>query len=199
MAMEEKDNKHMVNAMKRVIANCTYDQINVDKLPIFEVENVFLRLREKSVGEQIEFRVKCTDTECEGLTPLNVDLSTVGYNKEDLPDTKLKISESVVLNMKFPTLVNLDQIENLEDVEDNFTFLASCIESIEADGNIYDIDTTSKEEVQAFIESMTTAQFDMLKGFFIKLPKVSKTLDYTCTSCGKEQKRVITGLQNFLV
>ena len=142
MAMEEKDNKHMLNAMKQVINNCTYDQIKIDSLPIFEVENIFLRLREKSIGEEVEFRVKCTDSECEGLTHMTVDLGTVGYDNTQLPDTKLQISPNVVLNMKYPTLQNLDTIQNLENIEDNFSFLASCIESIEADGNIYTMDTT---------------------------------------------------------
>lgn len=198
MAMEENDSKHMVNAMKQVIKNCTYDQVDVEKLPIFEVENIFLRLREKSVGEQIDFRIRCTDEKCEGLTPVTIDLSSVSYNKE-LPNTKLRISENVVINMKFPTLKNLDQVQNLENIEDNFSFLANCIESIEADGNIYDTSTTPTEELQAFIESMTNHQFAMLRDFFVNLPKVSKTLEYTCVSCGKEQKRTIQGLQSFLV
>lgn len=199
MAAEEPNQTHMLNAMKQVINNCTYDQIEVDKLPIFEVENVFLRLREKSVGEEVEFRVKCIDAECNGLTNMKVDLTTVGYDISKLPESKLRISPNVTLNMKFPTLQNLDAINNLENIEDNFSFLASCIESIEADGNIYTMDTTSKEEVQAFIESMTNQQFAMLRDFFVNLPKVSTTLEYSCTGCGKEQKRIISGLQSFLV
>ena len=199
MAMEEKESKHVVNAMKQVINNCTYDQIKIDSLPIFEVENIFLRLREKSIGEEVEFRVKCTDSECEGLTHMTVDLGTVGYDNTQLPDTKLKISPNVVLNMRYPTLQNLDTIQNLENIEDNFSFLASCIESIEADGNIYTMDTTSVDEVQGFLESMTNQQFALVRDFFVKLPKVSKKLEYTCSGCGKENTRVITGLQNFLV
>lgn len=198
MAMEEQESKHMVNAMKQVIKNCTYDQLDVDKLPIFEVENIFLRLREKSVGEQIEFRVKCIDEECTGLTSMTIDLSDVTYNK-DIPDTKLQVSPNVVINMRYPTLKNLDQVQNLENINDNFAFLGSCIASIEADGNIYDTATTPAEELQAFIESMTNQQFAMLRDFFVNLPKVSKTLEYSCAGCGKEQARTITGLQNFLV
>lgn len=197
MAAEEKENKHMVNAMKTVIRNCTFDQVDVDKLPIFEVENIFLRLREKSVGEQIEFRIKCIDEECTGLTNMSIDLSSVTYN-QDIPDTKLQISPHVVINMKFPTLKNLDQIQNLENIEDNFSFLGSCIASIEADGNIYDTATTPAEELQAFIESMTNQQFAMLRDFFVNLPKVSKKLEYTCAGCGKEQVRTVQGLQSFL-
>lgn len=199
MAQEENNQKHMVNAMKQVIANCTFGQIDVDKLPIFEVENIFLRLREKSVGEQIEFRVKCVNEECNGLTNMTVDLSDVTYNRESVPSKKLQISEHVVINMKYPTLKNIDQIQNLENVADNFAFLASCIESIEADGNIYDTSTTPAEELQAFIESMTNQQFAMLRDFFVSLPKVSKTLEYNCSSCGQEQKRTIVGIQSFLV
>jgi len=199
MAMEEQDQKHMVNAMKQIIRNCTFEQVDVDKLPIFEVESIFLRLREKSVGENVEFRLKCIDEECTGLTQMSVSLAEVGYSKEDLPQQQLKISESVVVNMKFPTLSNLEAIQNLEQVEDNFTFLGSCIESIEADGNVYDMSTTSKQELQAFLESMTTSQFAMIRNFFVGLPTVKKEVNYTCSKCNVEQKRVITGLQSFLV
>jgi len=199
MAMEEKNTKHTLNALKQVINNCTFDQIDIDKLPIFEVENIFIRLREKSVGEQIEFKIKCVDTECDGLTPMSLDLGEVSYDRENIPNTSLQISESVTLNMKFPTLKNIESLTSLEKVEDNFTFIASCIDSIEADGNVYTMDTTSKEELQAFLESMTTSQFETLKNFFINLPKVSKEVSYTCSACSKEQSRVIEGLQSFLV
>ena len=102
---------------------------------------------------------------------MTVDLGTVGYDNTQLPDTKLTISPNVVLNMKYPTLQNLDTIQNLENIEDNFSFLASCIESIEADGNIYTMDTTSVDEVQGFLESMTNQQFTLVRDFFVKLPK----------------------------
>ena len=199
LAMEEKKQKHTLNAMKQVITNCTFDQVDVDKLPIFEVENIFIRLREKSVGEQIDFRIKCTDTECTGLTQMSLDLSEVSYDGENIPSTVLKISDNVILNMKFPTLKNIESLATLEKVEDNFTFVASCIDSIEADGTVYTMDTTSKEEVQAFMDSMTTAQFGILRDFFTNLPKVAKEVSYTCTACNKEQVRTIEGLQSFLV
>jgi len=198
MAMEEDDQKHILNAMKQIISNCVYDQVDVNKLPLFEIENLFIRLREKSVGEQLDLRLKCTDEECGGLTPVGLDLREIKYDVDAIPTTVLKVSENVVLRMRFPTLNNLNDIENLEDVEDNFKFLASCIESIEADGNIYDLETTSKEEVQNFIESMTVEQFEMLKGFFVNMPKLTKELEYSCVKCGKEQKRVISGVQSFL-
>lgn len=199
MAGEEKDNKHTVNAMKQVIRNCTFDQVDVDTLPIFEVENIFLRLREKSVGEQIEFRVMCTDEECGSYTPHSLDLSTVSYDKSALPDRAIRVSEHITINMKYPTLTQAEDITNLENMEESFQFLANCIESIEADGNIYDMSTTSKEELKEFLESMTANQFVLLRNWFTSLPTVSKEVEFTCMKCNKEQKRVITGLQSFLV
>ena len=198
MALEEENQAHLLNAMKQIISNCIYDQVDVNKLPLFEIENLFIRLREKSVGEQIDMRLRCVNEECGGLTPVSLDLREIKYDLNTIPKTVIKVSENVTLHMRFPTLSNLDDVKSLENVEDNFKFLASCIESIEADGNIYDMETTTKEEIQSFIESMTVEQFDMLKGFFINLPKLTKDVDYTCSKCGKEQKRVISGVQSFL-
>lgn len=198
LALEENDQNHVLNAMKQIISNCIFDQVDVNDLPTFEIENIFLRLREKSVGEQIDLRLMCTDDECKGQTPYTLDLTEIKYNMDDVPSKTIQISTNVYLNMRYPTMSNVEDINNLENVEDNFKFLASCIESIEADGNVYSTDTTSKEEIQTFIESMTVEQFDMLKKFFTTLPKLSKDLEYTCVKCGNEQKRVISGIQSFL-
>lgn len=198
LAMEEDNQTHVLNAMKQIIRNCIYDSVDVDELPIFEVENLFLRLREKSVGEQIDLRLRCTDEKCGGLTNAQLDLTSIKYDATAMPSRQLKISENVVINMKFPTMANLEDVQSLEKVEDNFKFLASCIDSIEADGNIYDTTTTSREEIQGFVESMTTTQFNMIRDFFVNLPKLSKDIEYSCSKCGQEQKRTITGVQSFL-
>lgn len=199
LSLEEKDQKHVLNAMKRIISNCTFEKVNVEELPIFEVENLFLRLREKSVGEQIELRMKCIDEECGGLTPVTLDLSDIKIDYTKIPDTKIKISESIVVNMKFPTMSNLEEVQNLENVEDNFKFLSSCIKNIEAGEDVYDVSTTSKEEMMQFVESMTATQFNMIRDFFLNLPKLEKTIEYTCVKCGKKQSRTIQGIQSFLV
>ena len=101
LALEEKDQKHILNAMKKIITNCTFEKVNVEELPIFEVENLFLRLREKSVGEQIQLRMKCIDEECGGLTPVTIDLSEVKIDYTKIPDTKIKIISNEFINFFF--------------------------------------------------------------------------------------------------
>ena len=91
--------------------------------------------------------------------------------------------------MKFPTMSNLEEVQNLENVEDNFKFLSSCIKNIEAGEDVYDMSTTSKEEMMQFVESMTATQFNMIRDFFLNLPKLEKTIEYTCVKCGKKQSR----------
>ena len=76
LAMEEAGNSNLMNAIKKIINNCTFDKLDMDTLPLFEIENIFLRLREKSVGESIDFRVKCLEEGCEGLTNIQLNLIT---------------------------------------------------------------------------------------------------------------------------
>ena len=197
LAMEEAGNSNLMNAIKKIINNCTFDKLDMDTLPLFEIENIFLRLREKSVGESIDFRVKCLEEGCEGLTNIQLNLTDVKYDASKLVDSKIKINDDITIHMQYPTIKTLSNVD-VAKVDGNFNFLQNCIESIESDGNIIDAKTTPKEELKEFIESMTAEQFDKIRTYLEAMPKISTTLDYVCSTCGKEQTREISGLQNFL-
>lgn len=199
LALEEGKTEQLVDTMYQIISNCTFEKLSVETLPLFEVENIFLRLREKSVGEVVEFKIRCLDEECTGLTPVSLNLTEVTYDVTNLPERSIQITSNTFINMKFPTLKDLESVRDLNNVTDNFNFLVKCIDSIEHNGSVYDIKTTSKDELQDFIESMTQDQFGKINEFFSNLPKVSKKLDYDCVSCGKHCERNISGVQNFLV
>ena len=199
LAMEEGEQQSMLNAIKKIIDNCTFGNLDVDNLPLFEIENIFLRLREKSVGESIDFKVKCTEDDCEGLTNLQLNLSDVTYDRSKIQDGAIVINDTITINMKFPTVKTITSVKNVEKVTDNFEFLTNCIDTIEANDNIIDTKTTPKEELKDFIDSMTTEQFGKIRAFLEGMPKISTTLEYSCTMCGKDQTREIRGLQNFLV
>lgn len=197
MAVEEGTPEALVNAIAQIVKNCTFDSVDPKQVPLFDIEHLFLRMREKSVGEVAEFRVKCTDENCQGITDVAIQLEDIVLNK-DPESTTIKLNDSIFLNMKYPTIDSLTQVKDLNNVDDNFTFLMNCIESIEYNGSIIDMSTTSREELQEFVENMTQEQFAMVKSFFYDIPKMSHLLKYTCSTCGTNCEREISGLQNFL-
>lgn len=197
LAAEDGKPDAVVNGISQIIENCTFGKVNARDLPIFDIENIFLRLREKSVGEITEFSVACTDDECKGTTKTGVDLRDIKLS-DAVAEKNIKITDNITVNMKYPTLINLTQLNDLNNIDDNFKFLANCIETIEHDGNIIDAKTTSKEELQEFIENMTQAQFDKIKSFFATMPRMVGKLEYDCSVCGTHCERELSGLQNFL-
>ena len=92
----------------------------------------------------------------------------------------------------------LENMGSMTSVEDNMNFLADAIESIQHGENIIDARTTSKEELQEFIDSMTQDQFLRIRDYFTSMPRLSKDVEYKCVKCGKDNVRSISGLQNFL-
>lgn len=198
MATEDGTPSGISNGVTQIVSNCTFGKIDATKVPIFEIENLFLRMREKSVGEIAEFNVLCTDEECNGSTKTELDLRELSLDKSLVKDPTIKITDNLYVNMKYPSLDNLTQLQDLNNVEDNFNFLVSCIDTIEYNGEIIDAKTSSREELQEFIESMTQAQFDKIKSFFTDMPRVVGQLNYECVVCGKQNVREISGLQNFL-
>lgn len=197
MAVEEGTPEALVSGIAQIVENCTFEKINAKQIPLFDIENLFLRMREKSVGEVAEFRVKCVNDSCSGITQVSVPLEDIVPNKDPV-GTTIKLTDSLFLNMRYPTLDSLTQVKDLNNVDDNFTFLMNCIESIEHNGSIIDMSTTSKEDLQEFVENMTQEQFGMVKSFFYDMPKMSYLMKYTCSACGTDCEREISGLQNFL-
>lgn len=198
LSVEDGSTNAIINGVSQIINNCTFGKVDVNKIPLFDVEHIFLRLREKSVGEVADFRVKCIDDACNGLTNISVDLASIVPDESKYGKRQIKVTNNVTVNMRYPTLNTLNSVKDLNNVEDNFKFLSSCIESIEYDGQIYDTATTSREELQEFIENLTSEQFQKIKDFFTDMPRMTKRLDYTCGTCGKSCTRELSGLQNFL-
>ena len=198
MAAEEGKPADIMNALGTIVKNCTFDQVDPEQVPLFEIENIFLRLREKSIGEVAEFKLKCLNEECNHPHQIGVDLSTITLQGEGVPSNKIKITDNITITMRFPTMKMLENMGSMTSVEDNMKFLSEAMESIQHGENIIDARTTSKEELQEFIDSMTQDQFLRIRDYFTSMPRLSKDVEYKCVKCGKDNVRSISGLQNFL-
>jgi hypothetical protein len=200
IALETGQNKEMINALKDVVGACTFDVLNVDRLPIFDIEYLFLQIRAKSVSEITKFRAICPD---DGKTYVEteVDLTKVEVQVDDEHTNRIIIDtqRNLGLVLKYPTLKNYDigrGVDNLE-IDKVFDILIDCIDHIFEEDKIYPAKDTSKQELKEFIESLPQDAFTKIKSFFDTMPKLKHEIEVTNPNTNVTSKIVLTGIADF--
>ena len=203
IALESEDNKQITTAIKAVLKSCILSKgIKVDTLPTFDIEYLFLNIRGKSVGEELEVNVYCPDDD-ETQVPVTINLDDIQVQKNEDHTNKIKIDESVMMEMRYPSLEQF--IKNNFDFDDknamdqSFDLIAACIGKIYTEEEVWSTADCSKKEVKEFLESMNSNQFKDIEKFFETMPKLSHTVTVTNPNTKKENEIVLEGLQNFFV
>jgi hypothetical protein len=198
LALESNEQTQMVRAIKDVISSCTDGVINVDKITMFDLEFMFMKLRSKSVGETTEVSVPCT--ECETRNPIVVDLEklTIDVPKDKLAK-RIKLTDTVGVMMRYPTVNELIQIEADEDTQINtiFKLITICIESIYSGDELFDTKDQSEQELKEFIESLNSDQFNEIKKFVENMPTAKIHAVFDCSQCKTHNDVEVKGLGNF--
>ena len=191
-AMEDGSQPVLINAIKTIIKNCIQGKINVDRLPLFDIEYLFLKLRSKSVGEVSEIGLKCTDTECGGVNQITLNMDEIEVNKPEGHNRKIMISDEVGVMMSYPVIKTAGITE-----EDGLEIVKDCIEMVFTEEETHERDSFTKKELDEFIESMDTKQFGKIKEFFDTMPKLQHTINYKCEKCGEDKEVTLQGLDSF--
>lgn len=201
IALESEDTKQITNAIKTVIQSCIITKgIKVEKLPTFDIEYLFLNIRGKSVGEEIEVNIICPD---DGKTqvPVTIDLDDIQIQKNENHKKQIKIDESIMMEMKYPSL---DQfIQNNFDFSDknvmdqSFELISTCIDKIYTEDEVWAAADCSKKEIKEFVESMNSTQFKDIEKFFETMPKLSHKVKITNPNTNVESEVVMEGLSSF--
>jgi hypothetical protein len=198
--METGQNKEMINALKDVVGACTFDVLNVDRLPIFDIEYLFLQIRAKSVSEITKFRAICPD---DGKTYVEteVDLTKVEVQVDDEHTNRIMLESerNLGLVLKYPTLKNYDVGRGLDNIEIDkvFNILIDCIDHIFEGDKIYPAKDTSKQELKEFIEGLPQDAFTKIKTFFDTMPKLKHEVEVTNPNTNVTSKIVLTGIADF--
>jgi len=202
IAMETEDPKQIANAVKDVISNCILTKgIKVDDLSTFDIEYLFLNIRGKSVGEDIEVLITCPD---DGVTQvptlINLDEIEVQISKEHTRD--IKLDKDLSLRMKYPSLTefiksNFNVDETSVTVEDTFELISNCIEQIYNEEESWSASEYSKKELLEFLEQLSSKQFKEIENFFETMPKLSHTITVRNPKTGIESDVVLEGLTAF--
>jgi len=200
IAMESKDNKEIVSATKEILKACTFDKLDIENLPMFDIEYILLQVRSKSVGEISKFRVLCPDDK-ETLTEVELDLTKVNVNVDDEHTNKIVVDEkrNLGLVLNYPTL-NISQAGfDMEDtnIDAVFDVIISSIDHIYEGDKIYPAKDSTKEELKEFIETMSQEVFKKVKKFFDTMPQLRHEIEVENPKTKVKSKVVFRGLQDF--
>ena len=201
LALESEDTKQITNAIKAVIKGCIQTKgIKVESLPTFDIEFLFLNIRGKSVGEKIEVNIICPDDETTEV-PVEIDLDEIRVQRNDDHTKQIKLDDTLMMEMKYPSL---DQfIKNNFDFEDknvmdqSFDLIASCVDKIYSEEEVWAADDCTKKEIKDFLEQMNSSQFKEIEKFFETMPKLSHTIKVTNPKTKVESEVVLEGLASF--
>ncbi len=198
MAMESEDESQMINAVKTILKNCIISKVKVDDLAIFDIEYLFLNIRAKSVGEQIELNLTCPD-DGETTVPIELNVEEIKIQKSDKHSRIIPLTDSISVVMKYPSMemfvkTNFTASAKTEDI---FEIAASCIEQVVEGEDVYETKSFSKKEINDFLDSLDTAQFLLIQKFFETMPKLSHTIKVTNPVTNVESDVVLEGLASF--
>ena len=201
LAMESQDTKQIARAVKDVISKCILSKgIKVERLSTFDIEYLFLNIRGKSVGEQIEVMVTCPDDE-KTQVPMSINIDSIKVQKDDDHSIDIKLDDVYTLRMKYPSLTefiknNFSAIDEMS-VDDTFDLIASCIDQVYSEEESWASEECTKKELTTFVESLNSNQFKKDEKFFETMPKLSHTVKVTNPNTNVESEIKIEGLQNF--
>ena len=202
IAMESEDEKQIMEATKSVIKNCVFGEIEVEKMATIDIEYLFLWLRGKSKGEQIELKYNCP--KCETPVPLVFDIEAVKVSKGKDHTNKIQLTDTIGVVLKYPSLgmqVELDKIDN--EVVKIFKSITSCIDYIYDNETMYSTKDHTENDIQEFIDSLNDSQFEKLVSFFDTMPKLKHDVEFKCKNkknkkvCNHEETIVLEGIQSF--
>jgi len=201
IALESEDNKQITGAIKAVLKSCVITKgIKVEQLPTFDIEYLFLNIRGKSVGEELEVNVICPDDE-ETEVPVVINLDEIEVQKDENHTNKIKVDNSIMMEMKYPSLdqfikSNFDFNEK-NAMDQSFDLIAGSIDKIYTEDEVWATADCTKKEVKEFLESMNSSQFKKIESFFDTMPKLSHTIKVTNPKTKVENEVVLEGLASF--
>ncbi len=197
MALESGEPSDIQNAIESILTNCILDSIDVKSLAVFDLEFLFLQLRGKSVGEEIELLLKhVKKTDCKHVTPFKINLDAIKVNG-NISDGKVMLDGKIGVKLRYPTFHMLQKLQGTEqnNTDSLFKTLALMIEYVYDKEQVYNEFTDT--EMETWISQLNQTQFQKITSFFENMPKLKQKIEWTCTKCSEKDSIELEGLQSF--
>ena len=201
IALESEDNKQITNAIKAVLRACVLTKgIKVENLPTFDIEYLFLNIRGKSVGEELDVNIICPDDEVTEVA-VKIDLDDIEVQRDENHTNQIKLDDTLMMEMKYPSLdefiKNNFDFNDKNQMDQSFQLIASCIDKIYTEDEVWATADCTKKEVNEFLEGMNSNQFKEIEAFFTTMPKLSHTISVTNPKTKVKSDVVLEGLASF--
>jgi len=207
MATESKDSSATINTIKQVLNNCIVDEIDIETLPLFDIEFLFVNLRAKSISEVVNLKYRCnnmvkseddTEKKCNNLVEVDLNVLDIKPEAGANHTNKIDITDKLGIVMKYPKMDSISiSTENKDDFDIVIDLIVDCIDYIYDADNVYYAKDSTKEELMDFLDSLQSKDLDKIKEFFETMPKMKKEIDFSCKKCGYHEKIELEGIQSF--
>jgi hypothetical protein len=205
MAIESNETSTIQQNVRDVLYNCTLtENIDIDRLPIIDIEYYFINLRAKSVGEIVENRYRCNNEvdgkECGNIMESNVNLLDVNVTQEKEVNPEISLTPNITIKLKYPEFGIVEDSLKYDDISEvTFNMIAESIEYIYdvSEEKFYYGSEAEPGEMLSFVEGMNQEQFAKVEEFFNNLPKLKYKVEVTCSKCGFHHTIPVEGLESF--
>jgi hypothetical protein len=202
LALESEDISEMSNAVKNVLSACVKgDNLDIETLPTFDIEYLFLNIRGKAVGEEIELSLLCPD-DGETYVPIKIFIDEIKVTKNPEHSKQIKINDSLMMEMKYPSLeqfikTNFDFQNKKNQLEQSIDLIASCVDKIYNQEEVWTSSDVTQQEIVDFLEGFNSQQFQKIENFFETMPKLEHKVKVVNPETKVESEVTLSGLSDF--
>ena len=206
MAAEDQNISTITKAMRDIISTCTEGEVDLKNLAPYDIEYIFLQLRGKSVGDVITLNLKkpesieCEESECPGSTEVRIDIDDIKIDTSSIIDSKIELTKDIGIKLGFPQLDSVQKYTTKGGgmtPDGVFKMINDCIEYIWEGKEIYKAKDSTQKELNDFIESLNTEQFNKIRNFFESMPRLRHEVTWTCSKCDKSAPLLLEGIDSF--
>jgi hypothetical protein len=212
-AMESKKETQIIGAIKQILKNCVLTKgIKVEELPTFDIEYLFLNVRAKSAGENLDLIITCGD-DGETQVPVTIFIDEIQVEKDPEHSKDILLKDDLILRMKYPSLKQFvensfifDKAESkeeepstLKNIDRSFDIIASCMDVVFNNEDSYAASDCTKKELFEWLDDLTNEQFKKIENFFQTMPVLKHTIVVKNPNTGIDNTITLQGLTSFFI
>ena len=197
MSQNSDDETTMADNVGQLVSSCTFNKIDPYISPMFDIEYIFLKIRSKSVGSEIEMRVTCPDDN-KTTVPIKINIDDVDVQMTTGHSNEIQLTDKMKLVLRYPLLKDMRSEKKVSDIEKVFDILVKCIHEVHDGDKVYNAVDVTKDDLNTFVEQMTTGQLELVMQFFDTMPKLRHVVKVTNPKTKVKSEVVVEGLQSFL-
>ena len=198
LAMETEKDEDIIHAIKTIITNCTFEKANVENMPLFDLEFIFLNVRAKSIGEVIKLKLLCEDDK-ETYADVSINLEDIKVDFNDTHTNIIELNDNVSIIMSYPQYNMMTTPEGGSDTAYVFKIIKQSVSQIVEGETIHEKADFTEKELDEFIESLTSKQFADIQNFFETMPRLRHDVKFKNPKTKKVNKVTLEGMQSFFV